>query len=79
MYRKFDYFSNIVYSIFQDTLDVLELKPGDTFTPHYDGDNLLFKEPEMRTPLTPTPFIVSETPYVTNLRFVHFILILCFQ
>ncbi|XP_045610382.1 transmembrane protein 94 isoform X1 [Procambarus clarkii] len=45
-----------------------EMHMGDIFSPNLEGVGEGFSSPKARTPLKATPYIVLETPYITNLK-----------
>ncbi|XP_068236058.1 endoplasmic reticulum magnesium-transporting P-type ATPase isoform X5 [Palaemon carinicauda] len=45
-----------------------ELQMGDIYSPSLDDVGEGFSSPKARTPLKPSPYLLLETPYITNLR-----------
>lgn len=44
------------------------LQLGDIYSPFVEGVGEGFTSPKARVPLQETPFVLLETPYLTNLR-----------
>ncbi|XP_066939125.1 transmembrane protein 94 isoform X24 [Macrobrachium rosenbergii] len=54
----------------QDTVcsNMVELQMGDIYSPSLDDVGEGFSSPKARMPLKPSPYLLLETPYITNLR-----------